>query len=54
MKTRVSLKYFVNDCRLRLRFEGNCLKQEDKAPFIPSNVVNLLIMYKLDRWSRDY
>ena len=32
----------------RIRFKGSCLKQEDKAPFTPKNVVNIFIVYELD------
>ena len=39
--------------RLRLRFEGSCLKQEDTKTFTPNSVVNLFIVYKLDTWSQD-
>ena len=42
-----------NNSKIRLKFKGSCLKQEDKAPFTPNNVVNLFIIYKFDRWSRD-
>ena len=38
--------------RIRLEFKGNCLKQ-DKAPFIPNNVVNLYIVYVLNIQSQD-
>ena len=44
----LSPKLQWNKSRLRLRFEGSCLKQEDTTPFTPSNVVNLFIVYKLD------
>ena len=43
----------VNNSRIRLKFKGSCLKQEDKADFTPKNVVNLFIVYELDTWSRD-
>ena len=46
-------KLLWNKSRLRLRFEGSCLKQEDTTPFTPNNVVNLFIVYELGRWSRD-
>ena len=39
--------------RIRLKFKGSCLKQEDTAPFTPNNVVNLFIVYELDSWSSD-
>ena len=42
--------YWMN---LRLKFEGSYLKQKNKAPFIPKNVVNLFIVYELDTWLRD-
>ena len=42
---------FNNDrTRLRLRFEGSCLKQEDKAPFTLNHVVNSFIVYEFDTW----
>ena len=45
---------FNNDrTRLRLRFEGSCLKQEDKAPFTLNHVVNSFIVYEFDTWSQD-
>ena len=43
---------WVNNSKIRLRFTGYCLKQ-DFANFTPNNVVNLFIMYELDRWSQD-
>ena len=39
---------WINNSRIRLKFKGSYLKQEDKAPFIPSNVVNLSIVYEWD------
>ena len=43
----------MNNARIRLEFKGSCLKQEDKAPFSPNNVINSFIAYELDTWSRD-
>ena len=43
----------MNNFRIRLRFEGSCLKQEDTAPFTLSNVVNLFIVYELDSCPSD-
>ena len=43
---------WINSSRIRLEFKGSCLKQEDKAPFTLNNVVNLFIVYELDRCSR--
>ena len=43
----------MNNSRIRLKFKGSYLKQEDKAPFTPKNVVNLLIVYELDTWSQE-
>ena len=48
-----SPKLLWNNSRIKLKFEGRFLKQEDKAPFTPNNVVNLLIVYELHRWSRN-
>ena len=39
---------WMNNFRIRLRFEGSCLKQQDATPFTPSNVVNMFIVYELD------
>ena len=49
---RLSPKLIWNNSRIRLKFEGSCLKQEDKAPFTPNNLVNLFIVYELDTWSQ--
>ena len=43
---------WMNNSRIKLEFEGSCLKQ-DKASFIPSNVVNLYTAYELNTWSQD-
>ena len=51
-KKSLSPKLVRNKSR-RLRLEGSWLKQEDTAPFTPNNVVKLLIVYELDKWSRD-
>ena len=37
---------------MRVEFKGSCLKL-DKASFILSNLVNLFIVYELDRWSQE-
>ena len=42
----------MNNSRIRIEFKGSCLKQ-DKITFTPYNVVNLFIVYELDRWSQD-
>ena len=44
---------WMNNSKIRLKFKGSYLKQEDKAPYTPKNVVNLFIVYELDTWSRD-
>ena len=49
----LSPKLLWNESRIKLKFGGSCLKQEDKAPVTPKNVVNLFIAYELDTWSRD-
>ena len=43
---------WMNNSRIKLEFKGSCLKQ-DKAPFIPNNVVNLYTAYELNTWSQD-
>ena len=42
----------MSNSRIKLRFTGNCLRQEF-ATLTPNNVVNVLIVYGLDRWSQD-
>ena len=37
----------INNTRIRLKFKGSCLKQEDTAPFTPNSVVNLFIVYEI-------
>ena len=49
----LSPKLLWNKSRLRLRFEGSCLKQEHATPFTPNNVVTFFIVYEQDIWSRD-
>ena len=39
----------MNNPRIRLKFKGSCLKQEDKAQITPKNMVNLFIVYELDK-----
>ena len=38
--------------KIKLKFEGSYLKQEDKAAFTPKNVI-FFIVYELDSWPRD-
>ena len=44
---------WMNDTRIRFKFKGSCLKQEDSAPFTQNNIANLFVVYELDRWSRE-
>ena len=44
---------WMNNSRIRLKFIGSCLKQEDTAPFTQKNTVNFFIVYELDAWSLD-
>ena len=39
----------INNSWIRLEFKGGCLKHEDKAPFNPSNVVNVFTVHELNR-----
>ena len=41
---------WMNNSKIRLRFAGSCLKQEDNAAYTLNNVVHLFIVYELDRW----
>ena len=43
---------WINNSRIRVGFKGICLKQ-DKITFTPKNVVNLFIVYEIDRSSQD-
>ena len=38
--------------KMRAEFKGSCLKQS-KVTFTPMNVVDLFLVYELDRWSQD-
>ena len=49
----LSPKLKWNKYKIRLWFEGRCLKQEDTTPITPSNIVNLFIVYELDSWASD-
>ena len=42
-----------NEYKIRLRFEGSCLKQENTTIVTPNNLVNLFTVYELDSWSQD-
>ena len=44
---------WMNNSRIRLKFEGSCLKQEDTAPFSPNDIVNLFTIDELDSWPSD-
>ena len=43
---------WMDNSKIRLTFTRSCLKQ-DFATLTPNNVVNLFIVYELDRWSQD-
>ena len=43
---------FTENGIIAIEFKGSCLKQ-DKATFTDKNMVNLLIVYELDTWTRD-
>ena len=43
---------WITNSKIKVRLTGTCLKQE-KVTFNPRNVVNLLIVYKLDGWLQD-
>ena len=42
---------WINNLRIRLEFKAGYLKQ-DKVSFTPNSVVNLIIVYELNTWSR--
>ena len=44
---------WMNNSRIRLRFEGSCIKQEDTAYSTPSHLVNLFIVHELDSFPSD-
>ena len=48
----LSPKLKCHNSKIRVELEGSCLKP-DKVTFIINNVVNLFIVYKLDRCSQD-
>ena len=43
----------MNNSKIRLKFKGSSLNQENKAAYTPKNVVNLFTVHELDTWSRD-
>ena len=49
----LSPKLVWYNSRLKLKYKGSYLKQEDKAAFTPKKVVNFFIVYELDSWPRD-
>ena len=42
----------MHNSKIRREFKGRCLKQH-KVTFTANNVVNLFMVYELDRWSKD-
>ena len=42
----------MNNSTIRLEFKKSCLRQ-DKVTFTPNSLVNLFIVYELDRRSKD-
>ena len=44
----ISTKLVWYNCKIKLRFEGMCLNQEDKVAFTPKNMVNPFIVYELN------
>ena len=47
----LSPKLKWHSSEMRVEFKGSCLNQY-KVTFTPSNLVNLIIVYELDRWSQ--
>ena len=45
---------WMNNYRIRLRFEGSCLKQKNEAACTPKNVVIFFVIYELDSWPWDF
>ena len=43
---------YIQNSKIAVKFEGKCLKQ-DKVSFDHKNLVNFVILYELDIWSRD-
>ena len=39
--------------KIKIKFRGSCLKQEDQAAFTPKILVNFFIVYELDLWPQD-
>ena len=48
----LSPKLNWHNSKIREEFKGRCLKK-DKVIFTPNNVVNLFILYDLNKWSQD-
>ena len=43
---------WINESRTRLRFTRSCLRLKISI-LTPKNIVNLFIVYELDKWSQD-
>ena len=41
----------MNNYRIRIEFKRSCLKQ-DKVTFNPNSLINLFLVYELNRWSK--
>ena len=50
----LSPKLVWNNYKIKLKFKGSCLKQEDEAAFTPENVVMFFIACELYSWPRDF
>ena len=48
VNTILSPKLVWYNYKIKQKFKGSSLKQEDKAAFTPKNVVNLFIVYELN------
>ena len=46
----LSPKLVWYDSRIKFKFKGSCLEQEDQATFTPKNVVIFFNVYELDSW----
>ena len=49
----LSTKLVWYNYKIKLKFEGSCLKREDKAAFTPWIVLNVFIVYELNSWPRN-
>ena len=42
--------YYNDNSKIRVKFDGSCLKQDIKVTFTPKAILNFYIVYKMNIW----